>query len=133
MQVTHTRKSFLYTSWDSGDKTTLTVAITADGVSLHHIDRGYLNSQSTMLNLSADEAADVAARIERVLRGEAPQNRLDEPGAKLVVTQATDGDPYREGVSLALDDGGAWDQQFDFQMEKGSASSLAAILRAAQA
>lgn len=132
MQVTHTRKSILYTSWDSGDKTTLTVAITDDGVLLHHIDLGYLNSQSTMLHLSVAEAADVAARIERVLRGEAPQNRLDEPGAKLVVTQATDGDPYREGVSLALDDGGAWDQEFEFQMAKGYASSLAKVLQSAQ-
>lgn len=132
MQVTHTRKSILYTSWDSGDKTTLTVAITDDGVLLHHIDLGYLNSQSTMLHLSVAEAADVAARIERVLRGEAPQNRLDEPGAKLVVTQATDGDPYREGVSLALDDGGAWDQEFEFQMAKGNASSLAKVLQSAQ-
>jgi len=128
MQVSNPLKCAIYRSWETCDKTTLVVVVTDDGVSLQHIDRRFMDCQSTTLQLNGDEAADVAARIQRVLRGEAPQNRLDDPGAKLVVTLTTDGDPYREGVSLALDTGD-WERDFDFRMENGYARDLAKLMQ----
>lgn len=131
MHVIHTTKSAIYRSWEEYDKTTLIVAITEDGVSLHHFDTNYTEPESTLLKLTAPEALSVAERIQRVLRGEAPQNDFDQPGAKLIVTSTTDGDPYREGVSIALDSGD-WNRDFHFCMENVYASNLAKLLQSAQ-
>lgn len=131
MNVIHTNKSAIYHSWDSCDKTTLVVAIAEDGVSLHHFNTNYTEPESTLLKLTVPEALSVAERIQRVQRGEAPQNDFDQPGAKLIVTSTTDGEPFREGVSIALDTGD-WNRDFHFRMEKGYASSLAKLLQSAQ-
>ncbi|WP_121498293.1 hypothetical protein [Pseudomonas aeruginosa] len=131
MNVIHTTKSAIYRSWDSCDKTTLVVAITEDGVSVHHFNTNFLNAESALIQLSQPEALGVAERIQRVLSGEAPQNDFDQPGAKLIVTRTTDGDPYREGVSIALDTGD-WNRDFDFRMDNGYASSLANLLQSVQ-
>jgi hypothetical protein len=131
MNVIHTTKSAIYRSWEEYDKTTLIVAITDDGVSLHHIDSNYTNAESTLLQLSAPKALDVAERIQRVLRGEPPKNPIDQPAPQLFVAPITDGDPYREGVRVYLSNGN-WMRDFHFNMTTETAQALAKLLQSAQ-
>lgn len=131
MNVIHTTKSAIYRSWEEYDKTTLIVAITEDGASLHHIDSNYTNAESTLLQLSAPKALDVAERIQRVLRGEPPKNPIDQPAPQLFVAPITDGDPYREGVRVSLSNGN-WMRDFHFNMTTETAQALAKLLQSAQ-
>ncbi|MDP2780471.1 hypothetical protein [Devosia sp.] len=130
MKAITPRKSAIYRSWEKDDKTTLIVVVTEDGVSLHHIDARYMETESTLLQLSGTEAKEVAERILRVLRGSPAQNPIDLPAPQLFVTRQTDGEPYREGVALALSNGD-WQRDFHFNMTNEIAHELALIMHAA--
>lgn len=123
-------KSAIYRSWEQGDSTTLIVVVTEDGVSLQHIDDRHTETESTLLQMTASEAREIAERILRVLRGVPASNPIDQPAPQLFVTRQTDGEPYREGVAMTLSNGD-WMRDFQFNMTNEIAHELALIMHAA--
>jgi hypothetical protein len=131
MHVTYPRKSALFRSWEPDDATSLTVLIAEDGVSLQHCDDRHYSTEVTVLQLTIPEAVEVAERILRVLRGGPAQTPEEDAQApQLVVTLTNDGEPYREGVSLALSTGD-WNRDFSFSMSNDTARDLATAMHAA--
>lgn len=130
MKAITPRKSAIYRSWEEGDSTTLIVVVTEDGVSIQHIDGRHMETESTLLQMTASEAREIAERILRVLRGVPANNPIDQPAPQLFVTRQTDGEPYREGVALALSNGD-WMSDFHFNMTNEVAHELALIMYAA--
>lgn len=128
MNVLRPSHCSVHQNWRSDVPTTLTVSVRYGFVQLLHTDASYMDSQLTELQLSPAEAADLADRIRLVASGERANNGdIEAEGVHLVVRQTTDGDPYREGVSLALI-AGDWSRDFTFEMTNETAASLARSL-----
>jgi hypothetical protein len=128
MNVLRPSHCSVHQNWRSDVLATLTVSVRYGFVQLLHTDASYMDSQLTELQLSPAEAADLADRIRLVASGERANNSdIEAEGVHLVVTQTTEGDPYREGVSLALI-AGDWNRDFTFEMTNETAASLARSL-----
>lgn len=128
MKVQRPSHCSVHQNWRSDDASTLTVTVAAGCVQLAHIADSLESAVATTLQLSAVEAADLAERIKTIARGENVDNgdyEGDEPS--LVVTATTEGEPFREGVSLALN-AGDWSRDFSFEMTRGVAAHLARSL-----
>jgi hypothetical protein len=132
MKVSYPKKSSTVRSWDRNDKTTLNILFTEDGALLQHIDDRFMATQTTLTQLTVPEALELAQRMFRVLSGFPalnPAKADNEPCFN--VTPTTDGEPYREGVSLALDTGN-WHSDFTFSMDKDTAREVACALHDSQ-
>lgn len=128
MNVLRPSHCSVHQNWRSDAPATLTVSIKYGFVQLLHTDSSYMDNQLTDLQLSPAEAADLADRIRLVASGERANNGdVEADGVHLVVTQVTDGDPYREGVNLALV-AGDWNRDFNFEMTIATAADLARSL-----
>ncbi len=128
MNISHALHCTTHRSWETSGSTTLTMIVINGGVQIQHIDNSYAEPQLTILQLTGGEAVDVAQRILLALRGERPNNGAgDAESPCLYVTSTTDGEPYREGISLALSSGD-WARDFSFSMTQDTASELAAAL-----
>lgn len=133
MKVQRPSHCSVHQNWRSDDASTLTVTVAAGCVQLAHTAASYEGAEATTLQLSAVEAGDLAERIKMVAPGENADNgdyEGDEPS--LVVTATTDGEPFREGVSLALN-AGDWNRDFSFEMTREAAAQLARSLSTAAA
>ena len=131
MKVSRPPHSSIHRSWDSEEQTQLAVIVKADGVELKHFGSPFSKTEMTVIQLSPDEAAQAADRIHQVLRGERSQNEAgSEIEPQLVISYTTDGEPFREGVSLALS-AGNWQRDFDFSMSQSVARELAQSLQLA--
>lgn len=131
MEVSYTRKGAIFRSWEDGDNNSLTVLNTEDGVQINHFDQCGFSGEVVALQLSAQESGEVAKRIYLVLSGMQPNNPINEPGAQLIVTRDTAGDPYREGVSMTLSNGD-WHRDFRFCMTNDVARDLATFMHNAK-
>jgi len=132
MKVSYPKKSSTVRSWDRDDKTTLNILTTDDGVLLQHINESSMHAVTTLTQLSVPEALELAQRMFRVLSGFPalnPDKAANEPS--IFVTSTTDGEPYREGLSLALDTGN-WHSDFSFSMDKDTARKVACALHDSQ-
>lgn len=132
MQVSYPGHTAVFQSWETSDRTTLIVMHLDNTVRLQHLAPGFGSKEATIIDLSSSEAADVAQRIVLVLRGEQVENPpLSEEGsngARLVITYTNDGEPFREGVSLAIDTG-SWQKDFGFSMSQATARELVSALQ----
>ena len=132
MHVSYPGHTAVFQSWESSDRTTLVVMHLEESIQLQHLSPGFDSKEVTIVDLSPSEAADVAERIVLVLRGDCVENpRLNEEvskNARLVIRYTNDGEPFREGVSLAIDTGN-WEKDFGFSMNQSTARGLASALR----
>lgn len=126
MDVHYPEQSKCFHSWDeSGERTSLLVMLKGASWQLQHIDNRFMQELTTCLTLSVAEVEGVVARIALVRAGKHPENPQDLP--RLVVTGDTDGEPYREGVRLALDTGN-WEKDFSLTLTNYDAGELEKLL-----
>ncbi|MBM3105527.1 hypothetical protein IIE18_10285 [Pseudomonas sp. V1] len=132
MNVTYPTHCGTFSNWHPDDSTTLIVLISPAGVQLQHLDTNRIGAFMTCASLSNAEALDVAGRLNQALRGERASNPGDdEERPHLLVTRTTDGEPYRDGISLSIDTSD-WNRDFDFPMSTGTAHDLANLLMQAK-
>lgn len=132
MNITYPTHCGTFSNWHPDDSTTLIVLISPTGVQIQHLDTNRIGALMTCASLSYAKALDVAGRLRQVLGGEGASNPGDDQeGPRLLVTRTTDGEPYREGISLSIDSGD-WNRDFDFPMSTGTAHDLANLLMQAQ-
>lgn len=135
MQISYAVHSAVFQSWESSDRSTLIVMQMATSLQIQHLAPRYTGEEATIIDLSPAEAADVADRILLVLGGQQVENAsLTDGGSKpgLVIAYTNDGEPFREGVSLAIDTGN-WQKDFSFSMSRSTARELAGVLQRARA
>ncbi|MDU4254502.1 hypothetical protein [Pseudomonas sp.] len=129
MQIIKPQQCSIHHSWERDESTMLIVTATAAGVQLQHLDARYTSAEVAVVQLTTAEARDVAERILLALNRKTPTNPSGSAEApQLVVTRTNDGEPYREGVCLALS-AGDWNRDFSFSMEDSTAMALATALQ----